>query len=238
LDLKETEILGDAVGEHWYYRSKAAATRKLLADRPISAILDVGAGAAFFSRDLLRTTDAREAWCVDIGYDADSDDSEGGKPVHLRRAIGPVDANLMLLMDVLEHVDDDVGLLADYAAKVPAGSTVLVSVPAFQFLWSGHDVYLEHKRRYTLEQAESMVKRAGLAVERGVYYFGLVFPIAMGLRMSEKLKSGGKQEVRSQLARHGAFVNGTLSTMCHAELPLMAFNRVAGLTVFVLARTR
>jgi SAM-dependent methyltransferase len=237
MDLKETDILGDGVATHWYYRSKAAATRKLIGDRPVSAILDVGSGSAFFSRDLLRATSAREAWCVDISYDADSDDAEAGKPVHLRRAIGKVDANVVLLMDVLEHVDDDVGLLAEYAAKVPSGSTVLISVPAFRFMWSGHDDYLEHKRRYTLAQVEAMVGRAGLAIERSVYYFGLVFPLAMLVRMSGKLIHGNDSPARSQLSRQGAIANTILTTACSVELPLMPINRLAGLTVFCVAKT-
>lgn len=47
MDLKETDILGDSIDEHWYYCSKAAATRRLLGDAPITRILDVGAGSGF-----------------------------------------------------------------------------------------------------------------------------------------------------------------------------------------------
>jgi methylase of polypeptide subunit release factors len=49
MDLKETDILGDSIGEHWYYCSKAAATRRLLGEAPITRILDVGAGSGFFA---------------------------------------------------------------------------------------------------------------------------------------------------------------------------------------------
>jgi hypothetical protein len=47
--IKETDILGDSIGEHWYYCSKAAATRRLLGEAPITRILDVGAGSGFFA---------------------------------------------------------------------------------------------------------------------------------------------------------------------------------------------
>ena len=60
MDLKETDILGDAINEHWYYCSKAAATRRLLGDAPITRILDVGAGSGFFSHHLLTQTSAQE----------------------------------------------------------------------------------------------------------------------------------------------------------------------------------
>ncbi|UVK89781.1 class I SAM-dependent methyltransferase [Pseudomonas sp. B21-051] len=234
MDLKETDILGDSIGEHWYYCSKAAATRRLLGDAPITRILDVGAGSGFFSHHLLTQTAAQEAWCVDISYPADSHASTAGKPVHYRRDIDAIDADLVLLMDVLEHVDDDLGLLKAYVDKVPSGSRFLMTVPAFQFLWSGHDDFLEHKRRYTLPQFETLARDAGLTVQRGAYYFGAVFPIAAALRLLPKGPQAAAPQ--SQLKRHHPLVNGVLKTLCSLELPLMGINRLAGLSVFVLAR--
>lgn len=234
MDLKETDILGDSIGEHWYYCSKAAATGRLLGDAPIKRILDVGAGSGFFSHHLLTHTAAREAWCVDISYPAESSATTAGKPVHYRRSIDSVDADLVLLMDVLEHVDDDLGLLKSYVDKVPSGSRFLMTVPAFQFMWSGHDDFLEHKRRYTLGQFEALAGNAGLTVERGAYYFGAVFPIALASRL---IPGGARGSApRSQLKKHHPLVNTLLKTLCSLELPLMGMNRLAGLSVFVLAR--
>ena len=234
MDLKETDILGDSIGEHWYYCSKAAATRRLLGKAPIKRILDVGAGSGFFSHHLLTHTAAREAWCVDISYPADSSATTAGKPVHYRRSIDNVDADLVLLMDVLEHVDDDLGLLKSYVDKVPSGSRFLMTVPAFQFMWSGHDDFLEHKRRYTLTQFETLAGNAGLQVERGAYYFAAVFPLALASRL---IPGGARGSApRSQLKKHRPLVNALLKTLCNLELPLMGINRLAGLSVFVLAR--
>lgn len=234
MDLKETDILGADIDGHWYYWSKARAMDKVLRDVVPTRILDVGAGSAFFSRHLLAKTTAREAWCVDVSYDADSDTNEGGKPVHYRRSVGEIDADLVLLMDVLEHVDDDVALLRDYVDKVPNGSRFLITVPAFELLWSGHDDFLEHKRRYTLLEVQQVVHDAGLVMEQGSYYFGTVFPIAASLRLAQSALGIGAA-ARSQLTRHHPLVNAVLKSMCHVELRFMKFNRVAGLTVFCLA---
>jgi SAM-dependent methyltransferase len=155
MDLKEEDILGAGIGRHWYYRSKAAALRRMVRSLGARRILDIGAGSGFFSRHLLAEAGAQSALCVDIGYPSDRDDSEGGKPVLYRRDIGPTDCDLVLMMDVLEHVDDDRGLVRHYAAQVPSGAHFLVTVPAFRFLWSGHDVFLEHKRRYRLGEIET-----------------------------------------------------------------------------------
>jgi SAM-dependent methyltransferase len=199
--------------------------------------LDVGAGSGFFSKHLLAHSSAEEAWCVDTSYDNDSDTIEMEKQLHFRRSIESVDADLVLLMDVLEHVDDDVGLLKEYVKKVPHGSRFLISVPAFQFLWSGHDIFLDHKRRYTLHQLEDVVASAGLRVKHGSYYFGMVLPLATSIRLAHKWLRNGERSARSQLTRHHPFVNITLATLCQTELPFMRFNRFAGLTVFCLAES-
>ena len=236
MDLKESDVLGTEIGDHWYYRSKAAAMTQLVGDFMPSTILDIGAGSGFFSRYLLRRTTAKRAWCVDIGYEMESDSVEGEKPIQFRRSIQAVDADLVLLMDVLEHVDDDIGLLSDYVRRVPPGARFLVSVPAFRFLWSEHDEFLEHKRRYTLPEVERLVGQASLTIEYSAYYFGFVFPIAVTTRLFRRWFQSDNDQPRSQLKRHNPIVNETLAAMCTAELPILAMNRLAGLTVFCLAR--
>jgi SAM-dependent methyltransferase len=232
MDLKEEDILGDDIGHHWYYRAKAAALRRAVASLAPRHVLDVGAGSGFFSRHLLAETGARSALCVDTGYPADRADSVAGKPVVFRRAIGAVDCDLVLMMDVLEHVDDDRGLVRHYADRVPHGAHFLVTVPAFRFLWSGHDVFLEHKRRYRLGEIEAVLGDAGLEVVRGSYYFGFVFPLAAAIRLATR----GAAEARSSLRRHGPLTNVMLGALCAAELPFFPINRLAGLSAFVLAR--
>jgi hypothetical protein len=105
-------------------------------------------------------------------------------------------------------------------------------VPAFGFLWSGHDVFLEHKRRYRLGEIEAVLRDADLEVMRGSYYFGLVFPLAAAVRLATR-NSG---EPKSSLKKHGAITNSLLSAVCTAEVPLFPINRLAGLSAFVVAR--
>ena len=232
MDLKEEDILGADIGRHWYYRSKAAALRRAVADIAPKRLLDIGAGSGFFSRHLLEHTAAESALCVDIGYPSDRDDAVGTKPVRFRRDTGPTDCDLVLMMDVLEHVDDDRGLVRHYADRVPGGAHFLVTVPAFPFLWSGHDVFLEHKRRYRLVEIESAMRGAGLEIVRGSYYFGAIFPLAAVVRLADR----NTTEPRSSLSKQGAFLNGILTAACAIELPFFPFNRLAGLSAFVLAR--
>lgn len=232
MDLKEEDILGADIGRHWYYRSKAAALRRAVSGISPRHLLDVGAGSGFFSRHLLQHTAAESALCVDTGYPADRDDTVAAKPMRFRRDTGPTGCDLVLMMDVLEHVDDDRGLVRHYAEKVPAGAHFLVTVPAFAFLWSGHDVFLEHKRRYRLAEIEGAMRGAGLEIVRGSYYFGLIFPLAAAVRLASRNTTGP----RSSLSRQGGLANGLLTAACAIELPLFPFNRLAGLSAFVLAK--
>lgn len=235
MDLKETEILGSTINSHWYYQSKANAVARLLCNEKFSSILDVGAGSGYFSKFLLANSDAKEAWCVDISYERNHDIYEQKKPIHFRRSIDTSNANLVLLMDVLEHVDDDVGLLREYVEKTPKGTIFLISVPAFKFLWSDHDVFLEHKRRYRLDQIKDVAKKAGLKVTHGSYYFGAIFPIAATIRLIERLFKKTSRQPRSQLKQHHPITNKLLASLSKAELVIMRKNRIAGLTAFCLA---
>src|SRR4029450_12676594 len=106
MDLKEEDILGAEIGRHWYYRSKAAALRRAVVGLRPRHILDIGAGSGFFSRYLLAEDAGQSALCVDIGYAVERDDNVAGKPVRYRREAGATECDLVLLVDVLEHVED------------------------------------------------------------------------------------------------------------------------------------
>lgn len=238
MDLKEEEVLGDKVGEHWYYRSKAAALDRLTRGLKKKSILDVGAGSGFFSKHLLQNVGVEQAICIDPNYEEERDETVAGKSLSFRRSSEQGNADLILMMDVLEHVEDDLALLKDYVDKVPVGARFVITVPAFSFLWSPHDVFLGHYRRYNLSQVSDLVDRAGLELERGCYFFGLVFPLAALVRILSKSGTGNEAEAGSDLKLHGAFVNGVLAAICRLDLLLFKHNSLGGLSVFCLARKK
>jgi trans-aconitate methyltransferase len=238
LDLKEEQILGDQIDQHWYYTSKAKALCTSLEGIHPRLVLDVGAGSGFFSKYLLAQDLVDRAICVDTGYEREWEETAGGKQVSFVRTCGAVDADLVLLMDVLEHVDDDSGLLMEYAEKVPARCRFLVTVPAFNWLWSAHDVFLEHRRRYTAKRTVETIKRAGLRPVDSYYYFGAVLPIAVAVRMAQRLSAHPGEEAASGLQRHSPLVNTVLKGLCTMELPVFRYNHLGGLTVFALAEKK
>jgi len=237
MDLKEQEALGDAVQLHWYYRAKAAAMLRMLEGRSIDKVLDVGAGSGFFSRHLLDNTACGAAVCVDPNYTAEFSEQQNGKPIAFVHGLDHFDGHLALLMDVLEHVPDDAALLAAYAAKMPPGSRFLITVPAMPWMWSGHDVFLEHYRRYTVKSVEALLARAGLNRITSCYYFGLTLPLAAGLRIGRRLIPGHTETPGSDMRAHSKLINGILLQICRAELSIFKINKLAGLSVFALAET-
>ena len=231
MDVKEIDILGDGIAEHWYYRHKANVLERCLRNRSCSNILDVGAGSGFFSRHLLQRGLARSALCVDPAYEEDHEDMQGGCPLTFRKSIERSSADLVLMMDVLEHVDNDTDMLASYVERSPVGATFVISVPAFQFMWSGHDVFLDHRRRYSLAQLEVVVGQAGLEVVEGFYAFAPVFPVAALTRLLSRSNTP-----QSQLKQHHPLVNTVLTLLCAMEWPLLKTNRLGGLSAFCVAQ--
>jgi SAM-dependent methyltransferase len=64
--------------------------------------------------------------------------------------------------DVLEHIDDQVGALKEWKRVIKKDGAIVITVPAYQWLWSKHDISLHHKRRYTIKLLTDAAKHAGL----------------------------------------------------------------------------
>jgi SAM-dependent methyltransferase len=93
-------------------------------------------------------------------------------------ATGSVDA--IVATDILEHLDDDLAALLEFRRILKPGGQVVVTVPAYQFLWSEHDLALMHRRRYVAAQIGELATRAGFRPLRLGYALSLLFPLALG----------------------------------------------------------
>lgn len=232
MDLKEEKAIGGDPSAHWYYIAKGRAIKSLLGARPIQTLLDVGAGSGVFSKMLVQEGLAKQAICVDPHYEDEFVGRRRSDNIAYVRSVDRVDADTVLMIDVIEHVDDDAGLIQEYADRAAPGTRFLISVPAFRFLWSGHDEFLEHRRRYTLEGLKQTVEAAGLAPVKLRYFFGLLFPAAAAMRVFES----GEKPAASRLKPAPGWLNRTLVAVCDLERAILfPFNRLAGVTAFCLA---
>lgn len=179
--------------KHWYYRHKFAAIKReaeLAVD--LKSIVDIGAGSAIFSRELLKLNNDVQVQAVDIGYEYEGIDRNEIRLTYTRTCSN-FDADLFLLTDVLEHVEDDSTFLNLIVSKAKPGAIFIITVPCFMSLWSYHDEYLKHFRRYRLDQLETLAVDNDLIIKKSYYLFGLLYPIAF---ISRKF---GKKKISSQL---------------------------------------
>ena len=144
----------------------------------------MGAGDAWFAEQLATRTAVERIVCWDSGY---TPDVLATRQLRRRAEIQLVSArpdarfDLLLLLDVLEHIADDRGFLERLVREnLVSGGYCLVSMPAWPLLFSSHDVRLRHERRYTPASARELLNGAGLEIVRSAGLFhSLVLPRAV-----------------------------------------------------------
>ena len=187
MDLSERPA--EAFRRHPWEVARFGFFRALLGDagldrRPVR-VLDAGAGDGWFATRLLADMPAGTAvTCWDASYaPADLARLAAASPERLSFSAEPPGGrfDLLVLLDVLEHVEHDREFLAGLVAGslADAGSAV-VSVPAWRWLYGAHDAQLRHHRRYGPRQAAAVVTNAGLAIVRsGGLFHSLLLPRAV-----------------------------------------------------------
>ena len=147
--------------------------------------------------------------------------------------------DVICAMDFLEHVEDDAAVFQWMVDHLVEGGTLFITVPAFQFLFSSHDVALEHYRRYRVGQLIAL-NHSSLAVEKKGYFNFLLFPLVVVLRLLGKLlasSSAGKSQKKQSSSVH-PMLDKLFFGVLKAEvsllrrLPLYPF----GLTAYALFR--
>lgn len=190
MDLTER---GAGVNRHPWEVQRFEAYRRVLADHDaLSAgrVLDVGAGDGWFSEMLVGAlpSDA-EVVCWDINYDDNDLEPQGSGLIRTRERPSP-GFDLILALDVLEHVAEPERFIADTLAPLAApGTAVLVAVPAHQRLFGSHDVALGHHRRYGREQLLSQLQPWVDVTEHGSLFTSLLLPRAVTVLL-ERVRRG------------------------------------------------
>ncbi len=139
-----------------------------------------------------------------------------------------------LLMDVLEHTPDDVAVLRETADHVEERGHVFITVPAFSWMFSAHDRFLGHYRRYTLNGLRSLIRACGdLEIVESHYFYAGIFPVAALWRLARKSRGA---RVCSDMVELPAWLNTLLRAISRAELRWASKNRLAGLSVVALCR--
>ena len=230
--------------------------RALVDERPgeaPSTVLDAGAGDGYVAAQLAeRLPRASEVVCFD-GHYTDDDLARlaaGAVPgVSYTREPPTRRFDVVLLLDVLEHVAGDASFLTSVVANNLApgpDARVLISVPAWPSLYTEHDRALLHYRRYTPEACRALIASAGLEVIRGGGLFHGLLPIRALAALGEAaLRGFGRTPATPQLLggwRRGPILSAVVERALAADNALSrqlarAGISLPGLTYWALCKT-
>jgi SAM-dependent methyltransferase len=227
---------------HWWYVARRRILHDLIArevELPQDArILEIGCGTGH-NFGMLRGFGRLDAIEVDGEARALASRRLGHavSPARLPGLAGIPDRayHLVALLDVLEHVDGDQAALQSIAAKLAPGGRILVTVPAYQWMWSAHDVAHHHKRRYSRAALRAVAEAAGLRAERIGYFNSLLFPVAAAARIAGRLLGRKGSDDRLPPAPLNAILRGIFGLERHlvGRVPLPA-----GVSLFALLAPR
>ncbi|GEM_PF-288019 len=144
--------------------------------------------------------------------------------------IKPKSADIVLAMDVLEHIEDEIETLNQWTKTLRQEGIILITVPAFMSLWSHHDEFLNHKRRYTISSFKKISSEANLTPVFICYAFGPMFiPIFL-------IRKFFKHNYPTQdLKLPNFLLNTILYFICKIEY-LLGGNRIIGTSVIAVLR--
>ncbi len=179
---------------HWWYRGRRRVLDRVIDNMRLPArarILDAGCGSGRNMVDL-----ARQGTVTGVELSPASVEIARGRAVGevlegsiLDMPLPAESFDLAVSLDVIEHLDDDAGALRELRRVVVPGGRLLVTVPAYQWLWSGHDEINHHHRRYTRRSLLTVAQRAGWECVRTTYFNSLLLPVAILLRALDPLSS-------------------------------------------------
>jgi SAM-dependent methyltransferase len=200
-------------------------------------LLDAGCGTG---RNLVEFGSLGSTAGVDPSADAVSFCQDRGLE-DVRRAgiedlpFGADEFDLVLACDVLEHVEDDIGALVELRRVTSPGGTLLITVPAYPWMWTEHDVQLHHVRRYTLRVLRARVRAAGWHLERSTHFNSLALPVVAAARLVERTSS---RPGHTDLDRTPAKLNGVLAWPMRLEAKLIRHGArlPAGVSLGMLCR--
>ena len=205
MDLIETS---DNVNRHPWELSRTQKVISKLKKLGIKGnVLDIGCGDSYFDKRLAEAVPDVTVYGVDI-FLTDEIHSERVHAVNSLEKLPDVRFDFILMMDVIEHIEDDIGYVKDIVNKLKDEGTVFITVPAFMSLYSLHDKELRHFRRYNHKQLRAVTEAAGLEEAFWSYFYFCLIPLRLLTMNKTENLSGWHESEKSFKTR---FVKGVLN---------------------------
>ena len=181
-----------AEDRHWWYRGRREVLERVIdgLGLPLGArILDAGCGSGRNMVELARrgSVTGVEVSDTSVCLARARDAGEVISGSVLQMPFESASFDLAVCLDVIEHLADDIAALRELRRVVVPGGALLVTVPAYQWLWSGHDEVNHHYRRYTRQTLQSAAERAGWEPVRSTHFNSLLLPAAILLRILDRI---------------------------------------------------
>jgi SAM-dependent methyltransferase len=244
--------LFDAEDRHFWFRARNLVLETIVRSEiaglsPGYRVLEVGCGTGYVLRMLDRICSEGLVLGMDLFI-------EGLRISQRRSAVRLVQGrveqppfrlrfDIIGLFDTLEHVEDDLTVLRHLRNMLAERGKLLITVPAYQALWSDFDVESHHCRRYEPASLERKLVAAGFVVEYLTPFMATLYPVARAGRFVadtfRKRRSGSQSAVREQLeVRPG--VNELMAFLLAQEAKLVARRRrlPIGTSLLALARAK
>jgi SAM-dependent methyltransferase len=225
MELAEYRRMHDLEERHWWFRAKRRMVFALLErwGNGGGRALDVGCGTGI---TLLELPPRFRALGLDPAAEAVALCRERGLSDLVRGSATEIPlpggaADVVLALDIVEHVEDDVAALREIARVLSPSGIAVLTVPAFPFLWSAHDEALHHKRRYTRRVFEQRLSQAGLAVRVGGFSHATIFPLAAVLRLVRRPASGRNGSAASDVREAPRWLDGLAYRVLAWEVPFI-----------------
>ena len=206
---------------HWWFCSRRVIVRSLIERLklpPDAVIFEPGCGTggnfamlAEFGRVYAMDTDPEA--CAFARSKGIAAVERGELPNEI--PFGDLKADLIVMTDVLEHLDHDRESLEAIRLRLKESGRLIATVPAFPWLWSEQDVMLHHRRRYTAPVLRSLMEISGFKIELLTYYNFILFPLIAGVRLAKRLVPSGA--VGNELKAHNPLLNSLLLRMFSSE---------------------
>lgn len=179
---------------HWWFRGKreivlGLSKPELLANRG-GRMIDFGCGCGMMLGELAQYGEVAGADFSPIAleYCKEKIGQGGLHQIDLSMPVEPWEIyDFGIALDILEHIENDLLAAQNLFRFIRTGGTCIITVPAYQWLWSAHDENCMHKRRYNKAMLNDLLLKAGFRVEYISYYNTLLFPPAMLVRLVSKL---------------------------------------------------
>ncbi|MEE4207372.1 MAG: class I SAM-dependent methyltransferase [Erythrobacter sp.] len=242
MELAAYHSLRDSQDRHWWFvgrrRIVAQLIRRFVRLPAGARVLEAGCG---YGGNLAMLGEVGEVEAFEF-----DDDARAHAATLLRRSVAygrlpdrvgfeNENFDLIAMLDVLEHIDDDVASLRALGERLAPGGSLLLTVPAVPWLWSDHDVLHQHKRRYTRALLIERLREAGFEVAGVGYFNTLLFPLALAQRLLARILGAAAGD-------HSAPpepINGLLAAIFSLEGRLLGrLPLPIGLSLFAVARKR